>query len=347
MDRPRARPGGPRRRSPRGCRMKVIIPGGSGQVGTLLARALHAAGDEVVVLSRRPAGAPWRVVAWDGERPGGWAAELEGSDAVINLAGRSVNCRYHAANRRAILESRVRSTRAVGAAVARAGRPPRVWLQAGTATIYAHRYDSPHDEATGVLGGSEPDVPDTWRFSVEVAAAWERALEEFTVPGTRKVGLRSAMVMSPDRGGVFDVLLGLVRRGLGGRAGDGRQYVSWIHDRDFVHAVRWLIGHDGLAGPVNLASPGPLPNAEFMRGLRQAWGARVGLSASRWLLEVGAFFLRTETELVLKSRRVVPGRLLASGFAFEFPDWPRAAQDLCRRWRQLRGQGTYLDHERG
>jgi uncharacterized protein (TIGR01777 family) len=176
---------------------------------------------------------------------------------------------------------------------------------------------------------------DTWRFSIEVAEAWEQAANEAKAPATRKVLLRSAMVMSPDRGGVFDVLLGLVRRGLGGRAGDGRQFVSWVHDRDFVCAIHWLIEHD-LEGPVNIASPNPLPNVDFMRTLRTACGARIGLPASRWMLELGAFFLRTETELILKSRRVVPGRLLESGFEFKFPKWPEAAADLCERWRASR-----------
>ncbi len=172
-----------------------------------------------------------------------------------------------------------------------------------------------------------------------VAVAWERALNEADCPRTRKVALRSAMTMGPDRGGVFDVLLGLVRRGLGGTAGDGRQYVSWIHDRDFVRAVSWLIAHEEMAGPVNLAAPNPLPNAEFMRALREAWGIGFGLPAPGWMLEVGAFFLRTETELVLKSRRVVPGRLSAAGFVFDFPTWPEAARDLCRRWREGYGRG--------
>jgi uncharacterized protein (TIGR01777 family) len=313
--------------------VKVVIPGGSGQVGTILARAFAADGHEVVVLSRRPEPAPWQVVGWDGEAVGPWAAELDGADAVINLAGRSVNCRYTARNRRAILDSRVRSTRAVGAAIAECPRPPRVWLQSSTATIYAHRHDAANDEATGRLGGSEPGAPDTWRFSIDVATAWERAATDFRLPATRTVLLRSAMTMSPDRGGVFDVLLGLVRRGLGGRAGDGRQFVSWVHDRDFVRAVGWLIDHD-LAGPVNVAAPHPVPNAEFMRTLRRAWGTRFGLMATRWMLELGALALRTETELVLKSRRVVPGRLLESGFAFEFPAWGAAAEDLCGRWRE-------------
>jgi NAD dependent epimerase/dehydratase family enzyme len=206
--------------------MKIEIPGGSGQVGTLLARAFVADGHEVVVLSRNPGQAPWRVVAWDGETLGDWATELDGADAVINLAGRSVNCRYHTKNRRLIQDSRINSTRAVGQAIGRAARPPKVWLQASTATIYAHRYDAGNDEATGILGGSEVGAPDTWRFSIDVARSWERAADEALVPHTRQVLLRSAMTMSPDRGGVFDVLLGLVRRGLGGASGDGRQYVS-------------------------------------------------------------------------------------------------------------------------
>lgn len=311
--------------------MKVVIAGGSGQVGTILARVFHKDAHEVVVLSREARSAPWRVAVWDAERLGGWAAEFEGADAVVNLAGRSVNCRYNDKNRRVITDSRVNSTRVVGKAIAGAARPPRVWLQMSTATIYAHRYDAPNGEQAGIIGGSEPGVPDTWRFSIEVARAWERAADEAATPRTRKVKLRSAMVMSPDRGGVFDVLRGLVRRGLGGRAGDGRQYVSWIHHEDFVRAVYWLIGHEELDGPVNLASPNPLPNTEFMRSLREACGVRVGLPAAHWMLEVGAIILRTETELILKSRRVVPERLLASGFTFRFPNWPEAARDLRGR----------------
>lgn len=313
--------------------MKVILAGGSGHVGTLLARGFAARGDEPVVLSRRPAPAPWRVVEWDARTLGPWADELDGADVVVGLAGRSVDCRYGARNRALILDSRVDSTRVVGEAIARCEVPPRVWLQSSTATIYAHRTDAPNDEASGILGGDEPGVPDTWRFSIDVARAWERTLEEAETPGTRKVALRTAVTMQPDRGSIFDVMLGLVRKGLGGTCGDGRQYVSWVHDADFFRAVQWLIEHERLAGPVNVASPHPLPNAEFMRTFRQAWGARIGLPATKWMLEIGAFFLRTETELVLKSRRVVPGRLLESGFEFEFPHWPDAARDLCRRRR--------------
>lgn len=316
--------------------MKIVVPGGTGQVGAFLCRAFVADGHEVVVLSRNPVDAPWKVVAWDAATLGPWAGEFDGADVVVNLAGRSVNCRYNAENRRLIKESRVNSTRVVGKAIAEAARPPRVWLQASTATIYEHRYDAPNDEATGILGGSERDAPETWRFSIDVAKAWEQAANEAVVPTTRKVLLRSAITMSPDRGGVFDVLLGLVRRGLGGTNGDGRQFVSWIHDSDFVRAVYWLIEREDLDGAFNLASPNPVPNAEFMRTLRQAWGIGFGLPATNWMLEIGTFFMRTESELILKSRRVVPGRLLQSGFEFQFPTWSAAALDLCRRWRETR-----------
>jgi uncharacterized protein len=318
--------------------VKIVIPGGSGQVGALLTRALLRDGHDVVILGRDQSGGPGaaRHVQWDGVTVGAWAKELEGSDVVVNLAGRSVNCRYNAANRKEIMDSRVDSTRAVGEAIAACRKPPATWLQASTATIYAHRFDAPNDERAGVIGGDEPGVPDTWRFSIEVARAWEQALEDPKTPSTRKVAMRTAIVMSPQRGGAFDVLLGLVRRGLGGKSGDGRQFVSWIHEEDFARSVAWLIEHDDLAGPVNLAAPNPLPNAEFMRALREAWGTRVGLPARRWMLEIGSVLLRTESELVLKSRRVVPARLTESGFEFLHPTWPEAARDLCQQWRQSR-----------
>ncbi|MGP3959707.1 TIGR01777 family oxidoreductase [Nonomuraea sp. 3N208] len=311
--------------------MKIVIPGGTGQVGTILNRALTTAGHEVVVLTRRPVRE--REVRWDGETLGPWAASIDGSDVVINLAGRSVNCRYTAVNLQAMMDSRVRSARVVGEAITAAVRPPRVWLQMSTATVYSHRFDAPNDEATGVLGGSEPGVPGYWAYSVEIAKAWERAQKQAETPHTRKVGMRAAMVMSPDRGGVFDALLRMVRLGLGGPVAGGAQYVSWIHDRDFVRAVEFLADRDDLAGPVNLAAPVPLPQRAFMRVLRAAWGVPVGLPATKWMAELGAFALRSDTELLLKSRRVVPGRLLEAGFAFDHAQWPEAADDLVRRVR--------------
>ena len=316
--------------------MKIVLPGGSGQVGTILARAFHRDGDEVIVLSRHPQPRPWRVVLWDGVTLDRWSQDLDGCEAVVNLAGRSVNCRYTPANRQAILESRVLSTQVVGEAIARATRPPRVWLQASTATIYAHRFDAPNDETSGLLGGQEPGAASAWRFSIEVARAWERTFNQATTERTRKIALRSAIAMSPDSGGAFDALFGLVRHGFGGSAGDGRQFVSWIHYQDFVQAIRWLIDRDDISGIVNVAAPNPLPNADFMSILREASGTRVGLPARNWMLEIGAAFMRTETELILKSRRVVPARLLDSGFTFKFPLWRDAACDLVGEWQRTR-----------
>jgi uncharacterized protein (TIGR01777 family) len=297
----------------------------------MLARALQGDGHHVVVLSRRPETRAWRVVEWDGATLGPWRAEIDAADVVINLAGRSVNCRYTAANRAEILQSRVLSTRVVGEAIAAGPRKPRIWLQASTATIYAHSYDHPNDEHTGILGGYEPGAPDSWRFSIEVTRAWERTFDDAVVEGTRKVALRSAMIMSPDRGGVFDTLRRLARVGLGGTAGDGRQFMSWIHHEDFIAAIRRLIGRDDIAGVVNIAAPSPLPNAEFMRILREACGVHLGLPAAEWMLEIATLFMRSETELILKSRRVVPARLLEHGFVFRYPEWRDAAIDLCAR----------------
>jgi uncharacterized protein len=323
--------------------MKIVIPGGTGQVGSVLAREFHKAGHDVVVLSRTPRDLPWKVVTWDARTLGKWTEELEGADVVINLVGRSVNCRYHQKNRDLIMNSRIESTKVVGEAIAKAKNPPRVWLQASTATIYSHRYDTPNDDVTGIIGGLEPDAPDAWRFSIDVATSWEKIFNEANTPKTRKVLLRSAMTMSPDPGGIFATLLRLVRLGFGGKSGNGKQYISWIHEEDFIRSILWLIDHEELSGPVNLCSPHPLPNDEFMRQLRAAWGARFGLPATEWMLGIGAVFIRTETELILKSRRVVPTRLVQSGFAFKFPNWKEAAQDLCECWREKSKTERSLD----
>ncbi len=319
---------------------KIVLAGGTGQVGTILARHFHAAGDDVVVLSRAPRAARWRTVAWDATTLGPWTSELEDADVVIGLAGRSVNCRYTAANRRDIMSSRVDSTHAIGQGIAWAEHPPRTWLQMSTATIYAHRFDAPNDEATGIIGSNEAGAPPAWNFSIDVARAWERTVDEAVTPKTRKVKLRSSVVLSPDHGGIFDTLLTLTRRGLGGRAGSGHQYVSWIHEADFVRAIEWIMAHEHLADVVNVASANPLPNAGFMRELREASHTPIGLSSPEWLIALGAVLLRTEPELVLKSRRVIPGKLVASGFSFTYPTWPQAATDLCERSRQRRWSST-------
>jgi uncharacterized protein (TIGR01777 family) len=322
--------------------VKVVVAGGTGQVGGVLRRALNRSGQEVVVLSRHPE-APLepgvRHVGWDGRTLGSWVEEVDGADAVVNLAGRTVSCRYTDTNLRQMMDSRVDSTRAIGAAIQAATRPPGTWLQMSTATIYADRSNEPgnpaNDEATGVIGGEEPHTPLYWEYSVRIARRWEEAQAEADLPATRRVVLRTAMVMSPDPGGVFDVLLRMTRLGLGGPVAGGRQYVSWIHDADFVAAVTFLLESD-LAGPVNLAAPDPVSQAELMTGLRHAWGGwagRVGLPATAGMAGLGAWAMRSDPELLLKSRRVVPGRLLDAGFAFSHPTWGGAAEDLVARVR--------------
>ena len=317
--------------------MKIVIPGGSGQVGAVLTKDFQSAGHEVVILGRGTESSLHgaRHVHWDARTLGAWALELDEADVVINLAGRSVNCRYTPENRQLISDSRVQSTRVVGEAIAAAKNPPRVWLQASTATIYAHRFDAPNDDATGIIGGNEANAPDTWIFSIGVAKAWEAALEAANTPDTRKVALRSAMVMDPYKAGIFDTLLKFVRYGLGGTMGEGRQYISWIHDQDFTRAIQFILEDENISGTINIASPKPLPNQDFMRQLRETWGIGFGLNSAPWMLEIGTWLLQTETELVLKSRRVVPSKLLEAGFQFEFPDWQSAVGDLVKRWKEI------------
>ena len=310
--------------------LKIVIPGGTGQLGHYLSRGFRAHGHQVVILSRDCRTDP-EAVQWDGRTVGSWAEQIDGSDVVINLAGRSVNCRYIDANLHAMMASRVDSTRAVGLAIERATRPPKVWLQMSTATIYAHRYDAANDEATGMIGGDEPGVPAYWSFSIDIAKAWELAQYEADAPQTRKVVLRTAMVMGVYPGGVFDVLVGLTRQYLGGSIAGGRQFVSWIHQHDFVRAVEFLIRRDDIQGPVNLAAPNPVTQREFMATLRRALRKRVGLPATKWMVAIGAVFMKTDTELILKSRRVTPKRLLDAGFSFEFATWESAAADLVNR----------------
>jgi uncharacterized protein (TIGR01777 family) len=319
-------------------RLRIVLPGGSGQVGQMLAPFFQDRGLFVTVLTRGPYTAPWETVHWDGEEIGPWVETLEGADVCINLAGQSVNCRYHEKNRRKIYNSRIGTTRLLNRVIAGLEYPPEVWLNASTATIYRHALDRPMDEATGELGGGEMisksrHAPETWDFSIRVAKDWETAFIATPTPRTRKVALRSAIVFSPVPGSTFGIFANLVRLGLGGKQGNGRQFVSWIHENDFARAVEFLIDRGDINGPVNVAAPNPLPNREFMEALRDAWGVPNGLPAPRALLEIGTFLLRTESELVLKSRRVVPRRLLEAGFRFEFPVWAGAAEDLVRQWK--------------
>jgi uncharacterized protein (TIGR01777 family) len=307
-------------------RSRIILAGGNGFLGSLLRDHFCALGWEVVLLTRRPLhrtdGA--REVLWDGETLGPWAEELDGATAVVNLCGKTVNCRYTPSNRRLLIDSRVKPTRVLGAAIARCSKPPLVWLNASSATLYKHTFGPAHDE-TGETGPTH-EAKDA--FSIEIIRQWEDAFFEQPTPHTRKVALRTAMVLGHGSNSVFPVLRRLTRWGLGGRMGSGRQYVSWIHAYDFCSAILWLIKADAVSGPINLAAPCPLTNAEMMRQFRAACGRPFGLPAEEWMLEVGAFILRTETELIIKSRRVVPGRLAASGFTFRFPDFANALADL-------------------
>jgi uncharacterized protein (TIGR01777 family) len=332
----------------KGQRLRIVMPGGSGQVGRMLARFFQERGHSVTVLTRGPYTAPWQTVHWDGEHLGPWVETLEGADVCIHLSGKSVNCRATEKNRRALYDSRIGPTKLLHRAMAELENPPQVWMNASTATIYRDatpgtKFDRAMDEATGEIGGGEVlsgrrRAPKKWDWTIQLVKDWEAAFFETPRSGsgarTRKVALRTSLVFSPEPGNIFQVLSRLARVGLGGTQGSGRQYVSWMHEADFARAIEFLIEHEEMDGPVNLAAPHPLPNRAFMAALREAWDMPNGVWAPAPLIELGSFLMRTESELVLKSRRVVPGRLLDAGFAFEFPEWAEAAEDLVRRWKQ-------------
>jgi uncharacterized protein (TIGR01777 family) len=316
-------------------KQRIILAGGSGFLGGALAKHFGALGWEIVILTRTPKPRPdsAREVAWDTKSLGDWARELEGATAVVNLTGRSVDCRYTAKNRREIMDSRVNSTRVVGEAIANCKTPPRVWLNSSTATVYTHTFGKPHDESSQDMD-SAVDAKDA--FSVEVAQAWERTLNEAKTHKTRKVALRTSMVLGLGRNSVFPVLRRLTKFGLGGRQGSGNQFVSWIHVEDFCRAIEWIIAHDELVGPINQCAPNPLPNRDMMKIFREVSGMPIGLPATEWMLEIGAFFLRTETELIFKSRRVISRRLPESGFQFRFPTFREALLDLEKRNQEIK-----------
>ncbi|MBX0290918.1 TIGR01777 family oxidoreductase [Hymenobacter sp. HSC-4F20] len=296
----------------------IVLAGGTGFLGRQVACYFRQLGYEVLTLTRRVR--RFGEVAWDGRTLGAWAAKLEGAAVVLNLAGKSVDCRYNAVNKYAIIRSRTESTRVLGEAIARCQRPPTVWLNASTATIYQHTEgaEPANTEEAGCLGRG---------FSEMVAQRWEAEFWLAQVPRTRQVALRTAIVLGSD-GGALPVLTRLAKRGLCTPQGDGQQWVSWLHVEDFCRAVEFLVRNPTLAGTFNLCAPQPLHNYAFNGLLAQHYQPRWQLPQPRWLLEIGAFLLRTETELILKSRKVVPQRLLEAGFRFRYPSCELALADL-------------------
>lgn len=302
---------------------RVAIAGGSGFLGVNLARHLVEAGREVVILSRTPprAEGPWRHVRWDGRTPGDWAEALDGAAALVNLAGRSVDCVKTPDHCDEILRSRVESTRALGAAVARASAPPRVWVQMSTAHIYGDPPEAVCDEDSAFGYGLAPTV----------GRAWEEAFDESAPEGVRRVVLRTTFVLGRG-GGALPRLASLARFGLGGKVGHGRQGISWIHEHDMNRLFTRAIAADSMRGAYIATAPSPVSNAVFMRELRAALGAPFGLPAPAPLVRLGApLVMRTDPELALYGRYCVSRRLREEGFEFAFPELHGALRDLFGR----------------
>ncbi|WGM21348.1 TIGR01777 family oxidoreductase [Paenarthrobacter sp. OM7] len=293
-------------------RRTVVIAGATGFIGSYFQRRFLQEGWQVRTVGRdASADAQWHD-------DGAITKVLDGAELLVNLAGRSVNCRYDERHRRQILDSRVLTTRALGRAVAACAEPPRTWINSSTGTIYRHAEDHPQSEVSGELGSG---------FSVDVARAWEDELAAAVVPGTRKVPLRIAIVLGA--GGVMSPLRNLARLGLGGHMGPGTQKFSWIHVEDLFRTVLFVHDHGELSGPVNAATPHPVDNRELMAMVRRSMGVSFGIPTPAWLLEAGAVLIRTQTELVLKSRWVEPRKLLDAGFAFEYPSLAGALNEIA------------------
>lgn len=290
---------------------KIVLAGGTGFLGSFLASRFKTAGYEVIIISRNTGHVLWK----DKE---GIVDALNSADMVINLAGKSVDCRYNEKNRREILESRIGTTKAIGEAIQKCSFPPKVWINSSTATIYRHAEDRPMTEATGEIGSG---------FSVNVATQWEKSFFDFELPGTRKVALRMAIVLGKD-GGAMQPLKKLAQLGLGGKQGKGTQMFSWIHIEDVYEIMMFVRQHENLDGVFNCSSPNPVTNEVFMQALRKPLKQRIGLPTPEWLLKIGAVVIRTETELILKSRWVVPDRLLKAGYTFRFPRLENALVNL-------------------
>lgn len=299
---------------------KIILAGGNGQLGKALAGYYKDITEEVIILSRKaaPAKDNIKTLVWDGRTPGDWAKELEGADLLVNLCGKNVNCRYTKENREEIIRSRVEPTKLLGKLIDGLINPPKLWVNAASATIYRHAEDRPQDEETGEIG---------YGFSIDVCKKWENTFFETETPHTRKVALRISIVLGHNEG-ALPRLINLVKAGMGGHQGDGQQYVSWVHEQDVVKCTEWLLQHPEINGVLNCTAPNPIKNTDLMKELRHACGVPFGLPAPAWLLEMGAAFIGTETELILKSRWVLPKRLLDAGFEFQFAKVEHAIKDI-------------------
>ncbi|HYY93746.1 MAG TPA: TIGR01777 family oxidoreductase [Pyrinomonadaceae bacterium] len=318
-------------------RGRIVLAGGSGFLGRALSGELARAGYEVVVLTRklRKGSSQARQVQWDGRTVGAWARELEGAAAVVNLAGRSVDCRHTRKNRREIVRSRVGSVEAVGRAIAACEVPPVVLVQAGSLAIYGDAGRRVCDESAPAGTG----------FPVEVCRRWERAFDALELPATRKVLLRIGFVLGRD-GGALPTLVRLARLYLGGTIGAGRQYISWLHVRDFCRIVLWSVEREDVRGVFNATGPAPVTNAEFMCELRCAlkrpWSPRVPACFVR----LGSFFLRTEAELALTGRRCIPDRLVEQGFKFVYTNLEAALADLLIEGKSKKAKGKSEEQPR-
>jgi uncharacterized protein len=291
---------------------KIVIAGGAGFLGNHLALKMSKVFRHVYVLSRRahPAKGNIEVFEWDGQHPGPWMNLIDGCDVLVNLAGKSVNCRYTEENKTEILESRLKSTLALGAAVVMANKPPDIWLNSSTATIYNHSLEKGNDETSTNFGKD---------FSVSVAQKWEHTFFDIPTPGTRKVAMRTAIVLGKE-GGAFPVLKKLSRFSLGGTQGSGQQMVSWLHEDDFCAIVKHLIDHIDIEGAVNCCSPNPVRNEEFMKTLSKYSWLKFQVNQPEWMIKAGAKVMGTEAELVLKSRWAIPKKLTDSGYQFLYND---------------------------
>lgn len=302
---------------------KIIIAGGTGFLGECLSNFYVDKGFQVIILTRteQTDKAPLFYHQWDGRSIGEWAETLEDAEALINLTGKSVDCRYNERNKRLIYDSRLNATRILGTAIAACKNPPKVWINAASATIYRHSLDKPMDEETGEIGTG---------FSVDVCKKWERAFNEQKVPKTRKVIFRMAIVLGYEKG-ALQPLKNLARLGLGGKQGPGNQFFSWIHERDFVNIINFVIQNEEIEGVYNVAAPHPVSNYQLMDLIRKILRKPFGIPMPTWLLRVGAVLINTETELILKSRYIIPQKLLQKNYLFEFPTMEKALSDLLNK----------------